>query len=115
MRSTIEFQLFDRVRLRSIGSIAEPVRLTSSGHKDFSSNFQVYIKQLTAIVSNVVLLPGLVGSTRLIEIDRVRALFDTISFFIQATSSLRLGSWVYFFLGLDVNFGKTFFSDPYDG
>ena len=30
LRSTIEFQPFDRVRLRSIGSIAEPVRLTSS-------------------------------------------------------------------------------------
>ena len=32
LRSTIEFQPFDRVRLRSIGSIAEPVRLTSSGY-----------------------------------------------------------------------------------
>ena len=32
LRSTIEFQLFDCVRLRSIGSIAEPARLTSSGY-----------------------------------------------------------------------------------
>ena len=33
LRSTIKFQPFDRIRLRSIGSIAEPVRLTSSGQK----------------------------------------------------------------------------------
>ena len=32
LRSTIEFQPFDRVQLRSIGSIIEPVRLRSSGY-----------------------------------------------------------------------------------
>ena len=51
MRSTIEFQQFDRVRLRSIGSIAEPVRLTSSGYLSITADYRLFIDYVSIITS----------------------------------------------------------------